>query len=119
LLRRGHEVHLITPRTGGPVPEELHGVHVHELDRPAGTDPAEREVRAQRSDAQAAPVLADLHRTQPLDLVYERYSLWGAATAEWTTSQEVPHLLKVNAPLVDEQAQHRTLIDRTGAEQVA
>lgn len=38
---------------------------------------------------------------------------------EWADAAGVPGVLEVNAPLIDEQATHRGLEDRSGAEQVA
>lgn len=119
LVRQGAEVHLLTPRLGGEAPVDLTGVHLHELSMDSSGDPAGRERGAQRVDAQVAPVLAGLARTRQLDLVYERYALWGCGAAQWAASHRVPHLLEVNAPLVDEQAGHRTLVDHAGAERVA
>lgn len=119
LLRRGDEVHLITARTGGLAPPELAGVQVHEVTRARHSDPGEREVACQRADAEVAGILDQLHAAGPLDLVYERYSLWGRSASAWARAADVAHLLEVNAPLVTEQAEHRVLVDRAGAEAVA
>ena len=55
-----------------------------------------------------------LEQAGPFDLVYERYSLWSYAGMEYGHG-----VLEVNAPLIEEQAQYFTLVDRTGAERVA
>ena len=52
------------------------------------------------------------------DLVYERYSLFSTALADITAATGVPGILEVNAPLIDEQRRHRSLVDASGAEQV-
>lgn len=119
LLRRGAEVHLITARTGGQPPPELAGVQVHEITRARHTDPGTREIACRSADAEVAGILDRLHQAAPLDLVYERYSLWGRSASAWSRAAGRPHLLEVNAPLVTEQAQHRVLVDRAGAEAVA
>lgn len=119
LLRRGCEVHLVAARVGGDRPRGLEDVVVHELPRITGEPGAEREASARASAAAAAGVLAGLHGEQPLDLVYERYSLWSDAAMTWTRYHEVDGVLEVNAPLIDEQAQHRVLADRAGAEAIA
>lgn len=119
LLRRGDEVHLVTARTGGQAPPELAGVQVHEITRAGHSDPGEREVACQRADAEVTGILDQLHAAGPLDLVYERYSLWGRSASVWSRAAEVAHLLEVNAPLVTEQSEHRVLVDRAGAEAVA
>jgi glycosyltransferase involved in cell wall biosynthesis len=119
LVRRGDEVHLITVADRGQRPTRLSGVHVHHLSLAPASDPAERERRVQEADAGAAAVLARLHAAAALDLVYERYSLWGAAAMEWAAANGVASLLEVNAPLVQEQVAHRVLVDRRGAEEAA
>lgn len=119
LLRRGTEVHLVAARTGGELPRGLDGVVVHELPRITGEPGPERETSAQQSARAAADVLARLHHDAPLDLVYERYSLWSDGAMVWAREHGVPGVLEVNAPLVDEQAAHRVLVDRAGAEEIA
>lgn len=54
-----------------------------------------------------------------LDFVYERYSLWSYAAMEFAGHRRIPGLLEVNAPLVTEQAAHRSLRNRPAAEAVA
>lgn len=119
LLRRGCEVHLVAARVGGERPRGLEDVVVHELPRIAGEHGAEREDSARRSAAVAVEVLAGLHAERPLDLVYERYSLWSDAAMAWARDHDVDGVLEVNAPLIDEQAQHRVLADRASAEAIA
>jgi glycosyltransferase involved in cell wall biosynthesis len=119
LVRRGDEVHLITVAGRGQPPARLSRVHVHHLPLARAGEPAERERRVQAADAGAARVLDRLHAAGGIDLVYERYSLWGTAAMEWAAANEVASLLEVNAPLVEEQAAHRVLVDRRGAEEAA
>ena len=116
LVVRGAEVHLVAARTGGPVPEGLESVIVHQLPRAPKGDPVERERAAQAADAHVADVLDALGQ---LDLVYERYALWGRTATGWARRTRTPSVLEVNAPLVEEQATHRTLVDRRAAEDVA
>src|SRR5262249_14159925 len=47
------------------------------------------------------------------------YSLWSYGAMEFARAEGVPGLLEVNAPLIDEQAQYRVLLDRVAAEKVA
>jgi glycosyltransferase involved in cell wall biosynthesis len=112
LHRQGHEIHLVTPRPGG---EPRIPLVLHRLPAVSGGPTAERERSARRTDAAVAGVLSAV---QP-DLVYERYSLWGEAATRWADAHGVPSVLEVNAPLVEEQATFRQLVDRSGAEQVA
>lgn len=118
LLDRGDDVHLVTPRPG-PVPAHLSGLHVHPLTGPQGPDAAAREVSARAVDAQTDAVLDRLEAEGPIDLVYERYALWGRTAMAWARSHHVASVLEVNSPLPQEQARHRLLVDRTGADAVA
>jgi glycosyltransferase involved in cell wall biosynthesis len=119
LVRAGVRVELVCARTGGDVPLDLSGVRVHLLPRVLGTDPAVREASAVLSDAAVAPMLTALSAEDPLDLVYERYALWGRGATAWAADSGTPSVLEVNSPLVHEQELHRTLIDREGAQRVA
>jgi glycosyltransferase involved in cell wall biosynthesis len=119
MVRRSDEVHLVTVADRGRPPAHLSGVQVHHLPLASTGNPAERERRVQEADAGATRVLARLHSAPGIDLVYERYSLWGGAAMEWAAAKGVPSLLEVNAPLVEEQAAHRVLVDRRGAERAA
>lgn len=119
LVARGAEVHLVAARTGGTAPAGLEPVRVHQLPEVLGAAPADRERAAQDSDAAVRPVLVQLAEDGPLDVLYERYSLWGRTATAWARETGVPSILEVNAPLVTEQAEHRILLDRDAAERVA
>ena len=118
LLARRHEVHLVAARVDGPVPADLAAVQVHSLP-PASGRGAEREQALQAADAAVAAVLDRLRTGGGLDLVYERYALWGRTATAWSRRSGTPSVLEVNAPLVEEQALHRELVDRTAAEDEA
>lgn len=119
LADRGVELHVLTTRPGGDAPPRLAGVHVHHLPiSPVGSAEL-REAQARRTDEQVADTLAGIASHDKLDLVYERYSLWGRGATRWARANGVPSVLEVNAPLVEEQARHRVLVDRAGAERVA
>ncbi|AIE75637.1 Glycosyltransferase [Synechocystis sp. PCC 6714] len=60
-----------------------------------------------------------LTQAAPYDLVYERYSLWSRAGMSFARNRQIPGILEVNAPLIEEQATHRSLLDRDLALQVA
>src|SRR5207248_6138407 len=58
----------------------------------------------------AARALAELGERQfRPDIVYERYSLFHASGARIARTFEVPYVLEVNAPLIEEQERHRVL----------
>lgn len=116
LLQTGAEVELFATRTGGSAPQDLSRVAVHALPGAPKGEPADRE-QAQLAANDA--IVAALQDQGPFDLVYERYSLWSHAGMTYARSAGIPGVLEVNAPLVAEQAQHRGLIDRAAAEDVA
>lgn len=120
---RGAQVRLYTARTDEHVPSDLRGVPVTHLpvdsraDRQADRSLplAERTARREQRQAATAHRLATHAIADGADLVYERYSLFSTALAEVTTALGVPGVLEVNAPLIEEQATHRDLIDSTAA----
>lgn len=116
LVRRGASVDLVCARTGGDAPPDFADVRVHLLPEVGRGPAAERERAAAASDTAVAGLLDGLG---PLDLVYERYALWGRTASSWSLLHGVASVLEVNAPLVDEQAEHRELVDRAGAQRVA
>jgi glycosyltransferase involved in cell wall biosynthesis len=60
-----------------------------------------------------------LERAASFNLVYERYSLWSHAGMAFARDSGTPGVLEVNAPLIEQQAEYRGLVDRAGAERVA
>jgi glycosyltransferase involved in cell wall biosynthesis len=118
LLRRGAEVDLLTPRADEDAAADLAAhprLRIHRLPRVGRGEPAAREHAARASDAAVADLLGGLHEAHPLDLVYERYALWGRTATAWAATRGVPSLLEVNAPLPVEQARHRVLVDEPAA----
>ncbi len=116
LARCGARLELFTTSAEGEAPEGLEQVRLHALPRAAKSDPAARE---QAEFAANSELRRQLERAGPLDLVYERYSLWSVAAMEFAREVSVPGLLEVNAPLIDEQAEYRVLVDRVCAERAA
>jgi glycosyltransferase involved in cell wall biosynthesis len=140
LLARGVDVDLFTMRPEGEPPAGLETLRVHALAAPPksvrkkwGQSPEERgtvPISSERSKGDAgareaaalranAMTLAALQRAGPFDAVYERYSLWSHAGMDYAAAQGIPRLLEINAPLIEEQREHRQLIDETGARRVA
>jgi len=54
-------------------------------------------------------------RRANLDCVYERYSLFSDAGAQLASTEDIPLILEVNAPLIEEQQQYRELVDHEAA----
>lgn len=48
-----------------------------------------------------------IHRTWPIDVIYERYALGKSAAAEFARAHGIPFALEVNAPLAEEQSRWR------------
>ena len=116
LIGKGAQVDLFAVRTSGEPPSGLDAVRVDSLPTPPQADRAERETFAIEANEHLREVLS---AAAPFDLVYERYSLWSYAGMEFAQERGLPGLLEVNAPLIEEQAEHRGLVNREAAEQVA
>ncbi|ATG50372.1 glycosyltransferase [Brachybacterium vulturis] len=115
LRAEGHEVTVFCTRTNQDVPADLADLEVHRHRLPAGT-PAEREQAVAAASAEIAREIA----AGGFDLVYERYSLFSDTAARLSAptdpgSRAIPSILEVNAPLIAEQREHRSLADEEGA----
>lgn len=102
----GHHVRLVTVRTGGAPPPDLADVEVVELPRPRTREVAAREQALLALDLEAERVIDGL---VDVEVVHERYSLWGGAGMRVARRRGLPSLLEVNAPLIEEQRTHRDL----------
>jgi glycosyltransferase involved in cell wall biosynthesis len=112
LLRKNVDVHLFALKRGGTRPAGLESVSRHLIDYELPNEAGRRE--------QALLGLNDvvsqlLDAAAPFDLIYERYALWSYASLEYAQRAGIAGLLEVNAPLIEEQANYRVLIDREGA----
>lgn len=115
LRKHGVDVELFAVTIGGEAPPGLEDLTVHPLPTPRG----DRTAREQAALANNDRLRTQLDRHGPFDMIYERHSLWSYAAMEHAVNCGIPGLLEVNAPLVEEQARHRGLIDRAGAERAA
>jgi glycosyltransferase involved in cell wall biosynthesis len=116
LLGFGDDLVLFASRIGGDPPRDLAALPVRRLPRQRARDGSEKERAALAANADLREMLA---ADFPFDLVYERHSLWSSAAMELARDQGIPALLEVNAPLIEEQEEHRTLYDRAAAERAA
>jgi glycosyltransferase involved in cell wall biosynthesis len=98
------------------VPPGLEQVRVHRLGR--CTVPEEERPRQERRQA-TRKTRRRLAALGPLDLVYERYTLWSYAAMEHAREAGVPGVLEVNGPRVTEAAASGALIDRAAAEEAS
>ncbi|MCA9245544.1 MAG: glycosyltransferase family 4 protein [Planctomycetales bacterium] len=112
-VQRGADVELLTTRVGGEPAGDLASVRVRRLARGASESTEERE----RSSLDLnATVRRELASAGPFDLVYERYSLWSDGAMQFAREAQIPGIVEVNAPLIEEQSQYRTLLNRAAAE---
>jgi glycosyltransferase involved in cell wall biosynthesis len=116
LTGRGARVEVFARRCEGEPPPGLEPIRLHRLPALPKADPTVREQAALAANHGTRELL---ERQGAFDLVYERYSLWSFAGMEYAWDRGIPGLLEVNAPLIDEQAEYRTLVDRASAEWVA
>ena len=113
----GHELHIFATNPGTAPMGDLTAVPMHNLPPP----PSDSS-RMQREHIALIGNRALSHALRtagPFDLVYERYSLWSFAGMRFAKQSNIPGILEVNAPLIDEQRRYRELIDQRSAEQVA
>ena len=111
----GHEVTVFCTRTDDDIPADLTDLEVRRHRLPRGTG-AERE----QAVAEAAAAIAAQIAAGGFDLVYERYSLFSDVAARLSdpstgAAAPIPSILEVNAPLIAEQRQHRSLADEPAA----
>ncbi|HZD10773.1 MAG TPA: glycosyltransferase family 4 protein [Candidatus Binatia bacterium] len=116
LLEQNAQVELFASRLEGTPPPDLRDIAIHPLPPVRKGELARREKAALVANND---LCAALERNGPFDMVYERYALWSFAGMEYARAARAPGLLEVNAPLIEEQAAHRGLLDRDGAERVA
>jgi ATP-binding cassette subfamily B protein len=116
LVRCGAEVTLFATRVDGDTPPGLESVRLHVLPPIGKGDTAWREQAALNANEHLHRALA---AAGPFDFIYERYSLWSYAGMEFARAAGIPGLLEVNAPLIEEQAQHRSLVNQVEARGVA
>lgn len=116
LGRHGISVDLFAARFGGPIPPGLEDITCNRLPAPPKGELAQREQAL--LDANQDLIQA-LEQAGAFDFVYERYSLWSHAGMEYARARSLPALLEVNAPLIEEQAEHRGLLDRATARATA
>lgn len=116
LLEQNAQVELFASRLDGTPPPDLQDIAIHSLPPVRKGELAGREKAALVANND---LCAALERNGSFDMVYERYSLWSFAGMEYAQAARAPGLLEVNAPLIEEQAAHRGLLDRHGAERVA
>lgn len=106
MIARGCEVVLFARRLGGEVPRGLGAVTLRQLSKAPSGQTEERERFLLEANDELHAMLA----AEPgLDMVYERHALWSFAAMEYAQKADIPGVLEVNAPLVEEQQRFRAL----------
>lgn len=113
MINAGCEVELFAARLGGEPASDLVLAGLHEL--PSGSSP-DAGAREREAVDRNGPLRELLERAGPFDLVYERHALWSFAGMEFAHQRGIASVLEVNAPLIEEQRTHRTLVDPDAAE---
>lgn len=113
-LGGGCSVDLFARRVDGLPPRGLESIRLHSLPALPKGDSVVREQAALASNTDLRQLL---EVSGPFDLIYERYALWSFAAQEFAVASGIPSILEVNAPLLTEQANYRTLHDRENAQQ--
>src|SRR4051812_19246407 len=119
MLQRGDEVHLFTTRLGDEVPPDITALQIHPLPKLPKSDASARERAGMAANDALRDALAREANKAPFNLIYERYSLWSCAGMDYAGEQNIPSVLEVNSPLLEEHVSYRTLINRGAAEDVA
>ena len=112
----GADVELFAASADDDPPRDLAAVPVHRV--PVAQE-GPRAARERSAVAANRDLRAALEDEQPFDLVYERYSLWSFAGMDFAREMGITGMLEVNAPLIEQQAEYRGLVDRPGAERIA
>jgi glycosyltransferase involved in cell wall biosynthesis len=82
-------------------------VHVAAMQQAFRALGCEVEALEEKDPERLTAALEALRASGPVDLVYERYALGAAVAGAFTRRHGVPHVLEVNAPLLEEAARHR------------
>lgn len=107
-LKLGHDVTLFSPRLTDPAPADLQAVRQHPLClAPQGAD---ARARAGWALATNERIVAGLNDQGPFDVIYERHALFAHGAMSHAAGNAIPAVLELNAPLIEEQASHRTLV---------
>ncbi len=114
LKKRNASIKLFTNKVGGDKPKELEGIQVYDLPILDNSSKTRSFV-----DSENQKVTEIISREGPFDFFYERYSLWSFAAMEYAKSFNIPSVLEVNAPLIEEQTKYRGLKDPSVAKWVA
>lgn len=109
-LTKGAEITIFSPKIDDDPPADLAAVKCHRLPEVPKGNAAQRANHLMELNNSVRNVfeIAD-KMAAPFDLIYERHALFAHAAMCYARSAEIPSVLEVNAPLIDEQMRHRSL----------
>ncbi|NIU86108.1 MAG: glycosyltransferase [Nitrosopumilaceae archaeon] len=116
MINRGVDVDLYTTRVDGDVPEGLESVNIIKLpDAPKG----DIETREKLCMDINRSLLALISNSRKYDFIYERYSLWSHSAIDFAKDNNIPSVLEINAPLIDEEKKYRKMVNEQEATSIA
>lgn len=116
LVKQTIQVDMFAATQGDNPPIDLSSLPMHQITCKTTKNRAAREQADQLNNNN---IINLLNIRGDFDFVYERYSLWSYAGMEYARQTGIPGILEVNAPLIEEQANYRGLINRDAAHQIA
>ena len=116
LRNQGASITLFAQRLGDDPPADLVDIPTLKLPRLSRESVASRETAAMNANPR---LITWLEREGPFDMIYERYSLWSYAGMTFAKNAGIPGVLEVNAPLIEEQKRHRSLVHEKEALRIA
>lgn len=113
----GADVHLYCTRLGENMPDDLADVPVTvvPVGKGSGSTPREKAAAREKEVLAASKQITEAILADGADVVYERFSLFSTVLACVSAKLDIPAHLEVNAPLIDEQRDHRILVDEDAA----
>tara|TARA_Y100001956_G_scaffold82587_1_gene104140 strand:+ start:1016 stop:2173 length:1158 start_codon:yes stop_codon:yes gene_type:complete len=108
----GHELSLFAAATGDNCPKDLSSIEFHRVKHSKIND---RHLREQSDIRDNEQTIHQLTKYAPYEFIYERYSLWSHAGMSYGYKHNLPTILEVNAPLIEEQKKYRSLYDEHSA----
>ena len=115
----GHDVEVLAARVGdieADFPAVVRKVTTtRPMATPAGDERGDKEQHYCAIGRALGAELQTLQQRQPIDLIYERHSLWSSAGGDAARGASVRCVLEVNAPLVEEQSTYRKLANTATA----
>ncbi len=100
---------------GGECPKDLKSLGVHRIRHKKMAD---RGLREKADIGDNSTTMSQLALCGPYEFIYERYSLWSHAGMSYAASNNIPAILEVNAPLIEEQKKYRGLVDEQAARNI-